>query len=62
MTIIEQQDAARELARQGKTTQQISDALDCHFFVGVDAWRWVRDQTLADQKAKQAANYRRPIR
>jgi orotate phosphoribosyltransferase-like protein len=62
MTIIEQQEAARELARQGRTTQQIVDALDCHFFVAHDAWRWLQARALAEQKAKQAANYRKPIR
>lgn len=62
MTIIEQQEAARHLAERGHTTQQIVDLLDCHFFVAVDAWRWLRAKAMAEQKAKQSANYRRPIR
>jgi orotate phosphoribosyltransferase-like protein len=62
MTILEQQQAARALAQQGRTTQQIVDELDCHFFVAMDAWRWVRAKVLEQQRAKQAANYRRPIR
>jgi hypothetical protein len=62
MTIIEQQQAARALAQQGRTTQQIVDELDCHFFVAMDAWRWVQNKVIDDQRAKQAANYRRPIR
>jgi orotate phosphoribosyltransferase-like protein len=62
MTIIEQQQAARALAQQGRTTHQIVDELDCHFFVAMDAWRWVRSKVLEQQRAKQAANYRRPIR
>lgn len=62
MTIIEQQQAARALAQKGLTTQQIVDALDCHFFVAMDAWRWVSAKAIEAQRAKQAASYRRPVR
>lgn len=62
MTIIEQQQAARQLAQKGLTTQQIVDALDCHFFVAMDAWRWVSAKSIEAQRAKQAASYRRPVR
>ena len=62
MTIIEQQQAARALAQKGLTTQQIVDALDCHFFVAMDAWRWVASKALEEQRAKQGAHYRRPVR
>ena len=62
MTIIEQQQAARALAQQGRTTQQIVDELDCHFFVAMDAWRWLRSKAIEAQRAKQSAQYRRPIR
>lgn len=62
MTIIEQQQAARHLAERGHTTQQIVDLLDCHFFVAVDAWRWIRAKKLEKQRARQSAHYRRPVR
>ena len=62
MSIIEQQQAARELAQKGLTTQQIVDALDCHFFVAMDAWRWLQNKVLEEQRARQGAHYRRPLR